>query len=107
MKTYAHKLSLGVLGGSDQTRTHKPTGLRFMDVVALGLLVVVVVFLGRTWPAWIFMWALAVVLGEFCKWVTWRDARSVGFPTSTGKTLAWFLLWPGMDGRGFFGRSAD
>lgn len=103
MKLCTHKLPLGMVGGSYKTHTHKPTGLGFVDVVVLGLLILAVVFFGRAWPTWVFMWALAVVLGEFCKWITWRDARNLGLPTQVGKMLAWFLLWPGMDSRAFFG----
>jgi len=109
MKLCANKLPLGVFGAGCNDRAHKPAGLRFFDAVGLGSLILAVVFVGRTWPAWVFMWALAVVLGGFCIWVTWRDARNVGLPTPIARTIGWFLLWPGMDGRAFFGsdRGAD
>jgi len=114
MKLYVQKLSLSEVpvycrhfaGGTDKIGRGL-AGLRLMDAVVLGLLIVGVLVLGRALPAWVFIWALAVVLGVFCKWIAWRDARSLGLPTPLGRTLGWFFLWPGMDGRAFFGRSAD
>ena len=48
------------------------------------------------------MWTLGVALGLYGKWLTLRDARSIGRNTPPGRTAGWFLLWPGMDGRAFF-----
>jgi predicted DCC family thiol-disulfide oxidoreductase YuxK len=96
-------------GGSCKIHSHKPAGVRVGDVLVLGAIIVALMYLGRAWPAWIYMWGIFLALGLFAKWLTWRDARSVGCGTPVGRTLGWFLLWPGMDGRAFFApaRSTD
>jgi hypothetical protein len=53
-------------------------------------------------PAWLFMWALVVMLGLALKWLSWSDAIAHGACPSPKRAFAWFLLWPGMDGRAFF-----
>ena len=52
-------------------------------------------------PAWGFMWALAFAMFTGFKWLTWRQARAVGVPTPRGRTLAYLLLWPGMEAQAF------
>jgi alginate O-acetyltransferase complex protein AlgI len=57
---------------------------------------------GDTLPAWVWMWALAgSVFGGF-KWLTWRRAGR----RDPGRSLAYLLLWPGMDAPRFMDRSA-
>lgn len=92
-------------GGSRKFDKYKRPGLHTVNVVGLVTVIVAVMYLGRAWPAWVLMWAIAIVLGMFFKWLSWRDARDAGLPTPLGRTLGWFLLWPGMDGRAFFGES--
>lgn len=86
--------------------TPRTASLRPSDALAClaapGLLAALV----TSQPRWVFMWALGIGLGLAGKWLTWRDARSLGLPTPPARTLAWFLLWPGLDGRAFFARSA-
>ena len=94
------------LGGSCRIHSHGESRFNAGDLLLLAVLVAIFVALGRSWPAWIFMWALAMALGQFIKWLAWRDARRAGVATPLWRTLAWFLLWPGMDARAFF-RSAD
>jgi hypothetical protein len=53
-------------------------------------------------PAWLLMWALAFGLGFALKWLTWRDAVCHGACPSARRAFAWFMLWPGLDGRAFF-----
>lgn len=57
-------------------------------------------------PRWVFMWTLGIGLGLAGKGLTWRDARAHGLPTPLGRTLGWFLLWPGLDSRAFFAPAA-
>ena len=53
-------------------------------------------------PAWVWMWALAgSVFGGF-KWLTWWRAGS----RDPGRSLAYLLLWPGMDAPRFMDPSA-
>jgi predicted DCC family thiol-disulfide oxidoreductase YuxK len=96
-------------GGRCTLHAHQANGLGVMDGLLLMLLVGLVLLLTQHWPAWVFMWTICVTLGLFGKWLTWRDARRFGLATPFGRTLAWFLLWPGMDGRAFFApaRGAD
>lgn len=89
-------------GGRCAIHAHRANGFGAVEILFFGLIVGLVIVLARGWPPWIFMWTLGVTLGEFGKWLTWRDARRVGLPTLVGRTLAWFLLWLGMDGRAFF-----
>lgn len=44
------------------------------------------------------MWALAAALFAACKAYTWARARGASTPW---RTLAYFLLWPGMDAKAF------
>jgi alginate O-acetyltransferase complex protein AlgI len=53
-------------------------------------------------PPWVLMWVLALGLGYGLKWLTWRDAISCGACPSARQALAWFVLWPGLNGRAFF-----
>src|SRR4051794_148595 len=48
-------------------------------------------------PAWGFMWLMSFSLFAGCKWLTWWKAR----PTSRGRSVAYLLLWPGMDAGSF------
>lgn len=48
-------------------------------------------------PRWIFMWMLALAVGFGCKWLTWWEGGRI----VRGRTLAYFLAWPGMDAPGF------
>lgn len=50
-------------------------------------------------PAWLLMWALAVAIFLACKWLTWRECAPARPPL--GRSLAYLLLWPGMDARPF------
>ncbi len=52
-------------------------------------------------PAWGFMWALGFAIYAGFKWWTWWRARAERAYTSTGRSLGYLLLWPGMDARAF------
>jgi alginate O-acetyltransferase complex protein AlgI len=57
---------------------------------------------GPVFPAWVWMWALAgAVFGGF-KWLTWWRARR----RDPGRSVAYLLLWPGMDATRFMDPSA-
>lgn len=94
------------LGGRCRIHSHTQAGLHSLDVLLLAATVTFVVLAGRAWKAWIFMWALGITLGQFIKWLAWRDARSAGWETTAGRTLGWLFLWPGMDARSYFGHGS-
>ncbi len=58
-------------------------------------------FVGRTWPAWAFMWLLAAAVFAGCKWVTWWRARSLLSDIPLPRSLAYLFLWIGMDAPAF------
>jgi hypothetical protein len=56
---------------------------------------VVVLLAPASWPRWVVMWTLAVVIFGGCKWLTWRRILTVGVPA--WRHAAYLLLWPGLD----------
>jgi alginate O-acetyltransferase complex protein AlgI len=48
---------------------------------------------------WVFMWVLAFSIFWGFKWLTWR--RCCNSPVSRLRSLAYLLLWPGMDAKDF------
>ncbi|HEX4084859.1 MAG TPA: MBOAT family protein [Chthoniobacteraceae bacterium] len=48
-------------------------------------------------PAWLDMWAIAGAIFLGCKWLSWWE----GPRAPLGRTLAYFILWPGMDAATF------
>jgi predicted DCC family thiol-disulfide oxidoreductase YuxK len=90
------------LGQNCEWSRHRKSRLRAVDWwIALAWPVAVA---ASTWraAAWMFMWALAVAIGIAGKWLVWQDTRHGGIHTRTGRTLAWFFAWPGLDGKAFF-----
>jgi len=58
--------------------------------------------------AWVFMWLLAAAIFAGCKWLTWWQARIVGSAAGNWKrSVAYLLLWPGMDARECFDNACD
>lgn len=53
---------------------------------------------GRLEP-WLHMWVMVVAIFGGFKWLTWWRGR--GEPAGKGRTLAYLLLWPGMDWKAF------
>lgn len=47
------------------------------------------------------MWLMSFSLFAGCKWLTWWNAR----PSSIGRSIAYLLLWPGMDAEAFLDHS--
>ena len=50
---------------------------------------------------WQFMWILSIAIFFGCKWETWLRARGDGVRAGTARSLAYLLLWPGMDAAAF------
>lgn len=59
-------------------------------------------FFSTSWPRWVLMWTLALVIYSGCKWLTWRQAPIALEPTL--RHLAYLLAWPGMDAAAFLDR---
>ena len=93
------------LAGRREVGTKRATGLRPHDLLLLAALIVAIIEFTWRWPGWVLMWTLGVALGQFGKWLTWRDAREAGLSTPAKLSLVWFLFWPGLDGRTFFARN--
>ncbi|MGC2333507.1 MAG: MBOAT family protein [Candidatus Acidiferrales bacterium] len=53
-------------------------------------------------PAWVFMWLLAAGIFAGFKWQTWWAAPAARRSRNWRRTLAYLLLWPGMDADEFF-----
>ena len=58
-------------------------------------------------PPWLLMWTLAGAIFAGCKWLTWWHAASSRGGAPAWKSLAYLLLWPGMDADGFLRKSAS
>jgi hypothetical protein len=52
---------------------------------------------GRHLAPWALMWALAIAIYGALKWMTWWRGRSIVPQVSLRRSLAYLLLWPGMD----------
>ena len=53
-------------------------------------------------PAWALMWALAFAIFAGLKWQSWWTS---GVRASRGRSLAYLLVWPGMDADDFLDRA--
>lgn len=67
----------------------------------LVILPVMVSLLAVGWPAWVFMWVLAISIYAGLKWLTFADCAAGNDPR-LGRSLAYLFLWPGMDAKSFF-----
>ena len=52
-------------------------------------------------PSWLFMWTLALSIYAGLKWFSLADCITKTEPT-VGRSMAYLLLWPGMDPKSFF-----
>ena len=50
---------------------------------------------------WVFMWLMAAAIFFGCKWLTFSRARKQIIHVRVDRALAYFFLWPGMDGEKF------
>jgi hypothetical protein len=73
---------------------------KFAAWLPVATLPAAVAFVAADWPAWIFMWVLAVSIYGSLKWLTFVDsAAAVG--AGVDRSLGYLLLWPGMDAEAF------
>ena len=56
--------------------------------------------LGRSLPAWQYMWLCAFAIFLSVKWLTWLYSRGI-VAAGASRSLAYFFLWPGMDAHSF------
>jgi alginate O-acetyltransferase complex protein AlgI len=76
------------------------------------MLVVVLPMLVMTLRAkllpWVFMWMLAVAIFAGCKWRTgWEAHATFKGPRNWRRSVAYLLLWPGMEAQEFFENAAE
>ncbi len=67
----------------------------------LVILPVMALWLASAWPPWAFMWMLAFSIYVALKWLSFADAIDPA-RRPAGGSLAYLLLWPGMDAKAFF-----
>jgi hypothetical protein len=79
--------------------------LRPVAWLPLAILPAAVMAIGIDWPAWVWMWALAVAIYGSLKWLTFADCAAAAH-APLGRTLGYLLLWPGMDAESFFATPA-
>jgi hypothetical protein len=60
--------------------------------------------LGRSLPAWQYMWLCAFAIFLSVKWLTWLYSRGI-VAAGASRSLAYFFLWPGMDAHSFLSSS--
>lgn len=77
-------------------------GPRIFDWLPLALLPAAALLTRNHLPDWIFMWTLAFAMFFGCKWLTLRRTHIGMVRPPRLAALAYLLLWPGMDARGFF-----
>lgn len=58
------------------------------------------IIIGRSLPAWLFMWLLAVSIFFALKWLSWYKAAAL-VPHPAWRSFAYLLAWPGMDAEAF------
>lgn len=82
---------------------------RVVDWAPLGAATLLCCFVTGRLPAWARMWLLTGSLYAGFKWLTWRRAVRKLRPTcpSPGRSLAYLLLWPGMDAARFLTPPAE
>jgi predicted DCC family thiol-disulfide oxidoreductase YuxK len=69
---------------------------RAWDWLPGGLVLVFAVAMGGILPAWAWMWSLAAALFFGFKWITWIRAWRGGLQMGIGRSLGYWLLWPGL-----------
>jgi alginate O-acetyltransferase complex protein AlgI len=88
-------------GGACRVAKKGQGGVELVGWLVAILLPVMAGFIFWNQPPWLLMWALAFGLGFGLKWLMWRDALAHGACPSARRAFAWFVLWPGLDGRAF------
>ena len=84
---------------------------QFFGWLPLVVLVVAAIVFARNLEPWQYMWALSFAIFFGLKWLTWWSALAAGREgqgAGLGRSLAYLLLWPGMDAERFlFGRVVE
>lgn len=90
-------------GGACRTKP-RPRWAAWLPLVSLPPLVAL--FLNG-FPAWIFMWVMALAIYAGGKWLTWWPIRHAPGGASKRTAAAYLLFWVGMDGRPFLNPRAQ
>ena len=81
---------------------------RWIAWVPLILLPLLTIALRARLLPWVFMWMLAAAIFAGCKWQTWWEARAtMRVARNWRRSVAYLLLWPGMEAQEFFEDSAE
>jgi alginate O-acetyltransferase complex protein AlgI len=75
--------------------------LRWFDWLPLIVLPTLIITLQGRMASWVFMWALVAGIFIGCKLLTWRKACVNGLRPIMGRSLAYFMAWPGMNAAEF------
>src|SRR5439155_11326461 len=96
---------ISVLGpGHPLAAGRRPAGICLPAIfqwLPLALLSAAVFILRRCFPAWVFMWLLAAAIFAGAKWLTLCRTCLKGLTPTLGRSLAYLLLWPGLDAAPF------
>jgi alginate O-acetyltransferase complex protein AlgI len=85
-----------------KSATEKPPLLEFSSAWTPLIAFPILALLVQDWVApWVFMWLMAAAIFFGCKWLTFSGARKQIVHVRFGRVLAYFFLWPGMDGEKF------
>src|SRR6201999_1146030 len=72
------------------------------DWLPLLALVTAAAVIGKTFPAWLYMWAIAAALFAGCKWLCFRKELAKGARPTVGRKFGFLFGWIGMDAAAFF-----
>ena len=77
------------------------------DWLPLPALVLATAVIGRYFPAWLYMWLLALALFAGCKWLCLRKELAKGVKAGLGIRLGFLFGWIGMDAAEFLAGKRD
>lgn len=90
---------------TERTDRREISHLTWIGWLPLPLLCLATITLKAHLPAWAFMWLLAISIYAGLKWLTWWE--SAGAASSSAQSLAYLLLWPGMDADRFLAKERE
>ena len=76
-----------------------------VDWLPLVMFTVAAAVIGRTFPAWLYMWLLAFALFAGFKWLCLQKEIERGANPGLGRKLGFLFGWIGMDAAGFFAKA--
>jgi hypothetical protein len=79
------------------TKSHTGSNHDWLGWLPLAILPAIAISFRGMLSPWVFMWILAVAIFAGFKWWTWWRTISRGMQTTALRSMAFLLLWPGMD----------